>query len=395
MLMFSHRTGWSLTPNKLITLFDKIKNEGTSILDLTVSNPTRCGFVYPQKEILEAFLSFENMAYAPEAFGSLKARALIAQDYQQKNIHIVKENIVLTSSSSESYSFLFRLLLNSDDHLLLPKPSYPLFEFLGNLNDVEMDFYSLCYQDRWSIDISSIENAIGPNTRALVLVHPNNPTGSYIQKEELAAINALCVKHHLAIICDEVFLDYSLEEDESRSSSLAANNEVLTFALGGLSKGLGLPQMKLSWIVINGPQAQTQEALKRLEIIADTYLSVNTPSQNALEKWVSLKPIIQNPIKDRLSENQKVFFEIFSKACSAKPLKAQGGWYGILRLNEKICEEQLALKLLQEDHVFVHPGYFFDFDKGHHLVFSLLTDPKVFLEGLKRIQKHLLKSAVI
>ncbi|MDP8266354.1 MAG: pyridoxal phosphate-dependent aminotransferase [Candidatus Aceula meridiana] len=387
--MFSNRTGWPLTPNRLITLFDKFKSEGTFVFDLTVSNPTRCGFVYPQEEILKALSLSENMGYAPQAFGSPKARKLVSQDYQKRNISLSEENIVLTSSSSESYSFLFRLLLNPDDHLLLPKPSYPLFEFLGNLNDAAMDFYSLCYQDQWSIDLLSIERAIGPKTKAIVLVHPNNPTGSYLQSEELAAINAFCGKHHLAIICDEVFLDYSLEESKSRCASLAANSKVLTFALGGLSKSLGLPQMKLSWIAVNGPEAQTQEALKRLEIIADTYLSVNTPSQNALGKWFSLKPAIQNSIKERLRENQKVFFDTFPESCSAIPLKVQGGWYGILRVSEEVCEEELAFALLAEAHVFVHPGYFFDFDQGHHLVISFLTEPKIFAQGLKSIYKYL------
>ncbi len=388
--MFSRRTGWSLEKNPLISFLDDLKKQNHKILDLTESNPTKCNLFYPKGQILKAFDTSDNIIYQPSSFGGLGARNALVTSYQESGFLVSSEKIVLTSSTSEAYAFLFRLLLNPKEHILLPSPSYPLFEFLANLNDVEIDFYPLSYNKIWQIDIASLERMICSETKAIVLVNPNNPTGSFVKKSEIEAINRICKQHHLAIICDEVFSDYLLQMNEENVRSLCENNDVLTFVLGGLSKSLGMPQMKLSWILASGPKEQTQEALNRLEIIADTYLSVNTPSQNALQEWLFLKEEIQGNIKKRLIQNKNTIQRIFQPYHNfCEVLDLEGGWYIVLHLNRKIEEESFALNLLKDKNVFVHPGYFFDFNEEPYLVVSLLTDPKALELGAQKILESL------
>lgn len=384
-MMFADRTMWSSETNPLIVLFEKLKSQKTKIFDLTVSNPTQCGFQYPSQEILQGLLHSENVVYRPESFGNFHARQAIAQEYLKQDIALKPENIIFTASSSESYSFLFRLLLNPGDHVLLPKPSYPLLELLSQINDVFIDRYSLMYDHAWRIDFKSLEKVIGPKTKVIVLVHPNNPTGSYVTMEERNIINVICQKYHLALICDEVFWEYCLEDDGP--SSLAANQAVFTCTLGGLSKSLALPQMKLSWITLSGPRQSAQEAAKKLEIIADTYLSVNTPCQNALQEWLSLKPFIQDQIKRRIFQNYQKIFGFLKHETKISAYRIEGGWYLVMHLCEKICEEDFVLWLLEKEHVFVHPGYFFDFHEGVHIIVSLLTPEEILEEGISRLLK--------
>ena len=334
-LMFSHRTDWSFASNPLMLRLKELKERNVKILDLTESNPTRAGFSYPGKEILRSLSKPANMLYQPEPFGGLKAREAICKMYKRQGLCVVPSQVVLTSSTSEAYSFLFRLLLNPQEAVLFPRPSYPLFDFLAQLNDVKMQHYPLAYQQGWGVDGQGLKSLRTEKTKALVVVSPNNPTGSFVKEKELAVINQFCQERGLAIISDEVFLDYVFDEEKVKVKSLADNKSVLTFTLGGLSKSLGLPQMKLSWIVVSGPQEEVQEALKRMEIIADTYLSVNTPSQNALDDWFLQKEKIQKQIKKRAEKNRKTLKDALSKT-SFKLLHAEGGWYAIVRLADEV-----------------------------------------------------------
>ena len=383
--MFSQRTGWSLSSNQLIARLTTLQNEGKPIIDLTESNPTRCGISYPQDEILSVFHDTKNIIYEPSSQGIVEARRAICGYYKEKSFDISSERIFLTASTSEGYSFLFRLLLNPHDHILVPRPSYPLFEYLANLNDVAIDNYSLVYEDGWDIDMDSLEKSVSSQTRAIVLVNPNNPTGSFVKREEIAQINRMCQKYNLAIICDEVFLDYPFDGKNEKSTSLVGNPEVLTFVLSGISKSLGLPQMKLGWGVVSGPKDLVDEAINRLEIILDTYLSVNTPAQNALKAWFLLRPGIQKEIHRYLNENRQFLFKNISTLDQCSYLNGEGGWYAVLSLPKKLSEEDWVNLFLEKDYVFTHPGYFFDFQDEPYVVLSLLCAPEIFKEGVSRV----------
>lgn len=382
--LFAKRTDWPLAPNRLSAAVGRLREERVPILDLTESNPTRCGFSYPDCDILKPLAGQENLGYAPAPRGDLNAREVVGRYYQEKGLAVSPEQIFLTASTSEAYSYLFRLLADPGGRILFPRPSYPLFAFLGDLNDVRMDTYPLVYGGKWGIDLQEIRRVFGVDTKALVLVNPNNPTGSFVRRRELEELNALCLERRAAIICDEVFADFVLD-GEGDYVSLAGNDRVLTFVLGGISKTLGLPQMKLSWIVINGPAELAEEAGARLEVIADTYLSVNTPAQNALPAWLSLRGAIQGEINARIRENYVFLKEKARGAAGCELLAAEGGWYAVLRIPDRHSEEEWALTFLNKDHVFVHPGYFFDFDAGTFVVASLLPLEHVFREGIQRI----------
>jgi alanine-synthesizing transaminase len=379
---FSRRTDWELGANRLADALERLRSKKADVIDLTESNPTRCGFKYP-KEILSALPDAANLSYAPESKGMLKARQQVA-----RAIGIADpESLVLTSSTSEAYAFLLRLLVNPGERVLIGKPSYPLFQYLIELADAEYDFYPLIFDGAWRIDFEALEAAVTPTTRVLILVNPNNPTGSYISAGELERLNAFCRQHRLAIISDEVFFDYRLE-DKSDGVSLLKNKEVLTFVLGGLSKSLAMPQMKLSWIATNGPAAQVKEAVNRLEIIADTFLSVNTPVQNALGTWFSAQKQIQDEVTRRIRRNDQAVHAL-ARPGAIECLPSQGGWYAVLRIPSVANEEDWALGLLEDEHVSVHPGYFFDFPEEGHMVVSLLPPEDRMAEGLKRILKKI------
>ncbi len=384
-MKFARRTNWELTPNKISGILEDFKAKGQNILDLTESNPTRCGLAYPQKELLSALSQDANMLYSPSTKGLLSSREAVAAYYAQKNIKISPEQIFLTASTSEAYSFLFRLLADPGDNILFPAPSYPLFDFLVDLNDLDRGFYPLEYADRWMVDFEGVEDNINEKTKALVTVNPNNPTGSYIKKDELARLNKICKARQCALISDEVFFDYAIN-DSPDLVSFAGNQENLTFTMGGLSKTLGLPQMKLSWTIVSGPKDVVKDAINRLEVIADTYLSVNTPVQNALASWLNLRPGIQKAIMDRVRINRD---ELAKKFASESLLHTEGGWYAIVKLADGIDEENLVEELLVKDQVYVHPGYFFNFSEEPYLILSLLPSPEIFSEGVNRIIKRL------
>jgi aspartate/methionine/tyrosine aminotransferase len=324
------------------------------------------------------------MLYSPASRGHLAAREAVCRYYAEKGFSVSPEQIFLTASTSEAYSYLFRLLVNSGEQVLFPSPSYPLFAFLGDLNDVRTDFYRLVYDKKWNIDSQGISQILGGDAKALVMVNPNNPTGSFISPEELGAINALCRKRNVALICDEVFSDFVFDQDK-KYLSLVNNHHVLTFVLGGISKTLGLPQMKLSWIVLNGPRDVVEAAAARLEMIADTYLSVSTPVQNALPVWFTYRKEIQAEIQARIKQNFKFLKECAGMAQDCELLEAEGGWYAVLSIPDIYSEEQWVLAFLNRDYVAVHPGYFFDFDREAYVVISLLPPPDIFQEGIKRI----------
>lgn len=385
---FSQRTGWSLASNQLMSTLDELRRQKQPIIDLTESNPTRCGFSYPGKKILNWLSIPENMKYDPSPKGGLRAREAIKRYYEGKGITVSADQIFLTASTSEGYSNLFRLLTDPGDHVLFPSPSYPLFEFLVDLNDIQMDSYRLVYQHGWAIDFNSLKNTIGGKTRAIIMVSPNNPTGSFLKQHDIDQLNSICKKYDLPLICDEVFSDYIFDHSQ-KYLSLAGNQENLTFVLGGLSKTLALPQMKLSWIVINGPPGLVEQAMDRLEIISDTFLSVNTPVQNSLGNWLALKNDIQANLKSRLEHNLSFLTSELKEHLGCGMLKNEAGWYAIVKIPTLFTEEQWVLKFLREDHVFTHPGYFFNFEDEAYIVLSLLPEEKYFQEGVRRVLKRI------
>lgn len=383
--MFTARTKWNLSPNELSIRLGQRRQAGLPIIDLTESNPTRCQFQYAKEEILAALSGPCSLSYAPQPKGDLPARHAVTRYYVEKGIRIDPEQVILTASTSEAYSFLFRLLADPDDTVLVPRPSYPLFDFLAALNDVRLEPYPLVYDTSWRIDLEALQAAITPRSRALLVVHPNNPTGSFLHSEDIPTLMTLCRRHDLAIISDEVFSDYVFKRSAQSIASLAGISEVLVFALNGLSKLVGLPQLKLSWICANGPETLLQDALRRLEVIADTYLSVNTPVQCALPSLLAGRHAIQNQILTRVRSNRDYLLNKLGQTSPCQCLEVEGGWYAVLRVPRTHSEEEWALEMLDKDGVLVHPGYFFDFESEGYLVIGLLPPGEIFREGVERI----------
>ncbi len=382
--MFSQRTNWKLTPNRHAQTLEQLRAAGTPILDLTASNPTNCGFRYDAASILEAFRKPEALNYDPQPRGLLSARKEVSRYYLQDHGAVVNpESIILTTSTSEAYSYVFRLLCNAYDEILVPKPSYPLFEFLADLQDVTLVPYALEYAHGWFVDFHSVMHALTPRTRAILLVHPNNPTGSYLQAEEVNRLNKLCGERNLSLIVDEVFLDYPFAD--APRATLATNKESLTFTLSGLSKIAALPQMKVAWVIATGPESLVHPALERLDVIADTYLSLNASIQWAFRTLLEQRRSLQPQILQRVRENRAHFQALVSQHASWELLDADGGWYAVLRLPAGLSDEDFAVELLRTRHVLVHPGHFYDFGARNFLVISLLTASDVFAEGISRL----------
>jgi alanine-synthesizing transaminase len=383
--MFSDRTNWKLAPNRFSQALEEVRAGGAKILDLTASNPTRVGLQYDEQAILGALASPRAIDYDPQSRGLREAREAVAAYY--RDAHGIRgldpERLVLTTSTSEGYSYVFRLLCNSGDELLVPKPSYPLFEFLADLEDVRLAPYPLIYDHGWQMDFPSLQKAVTPRTRGVVVVHPNNPTGSYVQPHELDLLNAFCQEHGLALIVDEVFLDYA--HDGKPRASFAANDAVLTFTLSGLSKVSALPQMKVAWVVTTGPQAQAAAATARLEVIADTYLSMNAPIQWATPVLLEQRQCLQKQLLQRVLHNLAELDRQLAKQKSCQRLSVEGGWYAVMRVPATKTDEDLAIELLREKLVLVHPGHFYDFSSDGYLVLSLITPKDEFDEGIKRL----------
>ena len=387
-LMFSQRTNWRLSPNRFTQALESIRASGTKLLDLSLSNPTECGLQYDTGAILSAFQNPKALSYEPNPRGLLSAREEVASYYlHDHRTSLDRQSIFLTTSTSEAYSYVFRLLCDPHDEILVPKPSYPLFEFLADLQDVALVPYSLEYAHGWLVDFRSVLRALSPRTRAILLVHPNNPTGSYVRPEELQQLNELCRERNLALIVDEVFLDYSF--DGSSPRTFAANQDALTFTLSGLSKIAALPQMKVAWIVTTGPDALIHPALDRLEVIADTYLSLNAPTQWAIPTLFEQRRSLQPQLQQRIRENRANLQKWLTSQSVGELLDADGGWYAVLRVRTGRSDEDLVVDLLQKDHVIVHPGHFYDFPKDGFLVVSLITPTDVFQEGITRLLRCL------
>lgn len=381
--MLSSRTDWNLTPNALHQLLEEKRKKGERILDLTESNPTRCGFSY-HPELLQVLSSERSLLYEPEPRGLLTARKGITGYYDRQGVLVDPSNIFLTASTSEAYAHLFRLLCNPGDNVLVPKPSYPLFDYLCTLSDVEVRHYRLQYQDGWEIDLDSIKDAIDPSTRALLLVHPNNPTGSFVKKAENEAIMEIVQKHGLALIADEVFGEFLFEDVEGSYKSFAAEKHSLVFTLNGISKLLGLPQMKLAWITVSGETGPVHEAVNRLEIICDTYLSTGTPIQHALTQLLDDGQRVTDQIKKRIRTNYHSLRSM-TAGSSATLLDAEGGWNAILQFPSIMSDEDWALQTLKECNVLVHPGHFFEIELNACIVVSLLPEESTFSNGIGRL----------
>ncbi|HEY6950782.1 MAG TPA: pyridoxal phosphate-dependent aminotransferase [Bacteroidota bacterium] len=377
--MFSSRTGWNLAPNDLSRLLDEKRRKNEPIIDLTESNPTRCSFSY-SRNILQALATDRSLLYEPDPRGLLSARERVAAYYGKIGLPVNPDNIILAASTSEAYTHLFRLLCNPGENVLVPKPGYPLFEYLCNHNDVEASFYRLRYDDEWQIDFESLQNAFDQSTRAILLVHPNNPTGSFIKPLERQRIVDFARQNNLALIVDEVFSEFSLTE-VTRQRSFAAEENVLTFTLNGISKMLGLPQMKLAWLTASGGADVVREAVRRLEFIADTYLSVGTPIQQALPTLLDDGGNVTAQITNRIRTNR----EKLSSALTGLPASlynADAGWNAILRLPGIKSDEAWALDILRGKNVLVHPGHFFEMEQESSVVVSLLPPQAVFTDGI-------------
>jgi hypothetical protein len=309
----------------------------------------------------------------------------VVGDFRRRGMSVSRDRVVLTASTSEAYSILFKLLCNPGDEVLVPAPSYPLFEYLAALDSVQPRAYHLEYHGAWSLDVDGLRRATTGRTRAVVVVSPNNPTGSYLKRAELEALAAHCRAHDLALIGDEVFSEYVLDAELPRTTSVLAQRQALAFSLGGLSKGLGLPQLKLGWIVATGPDDLVKPALERLELVCDTYLSVGTPVQVGLPTLLAEGAGIRTAIRDRVTRNYRALLGAASQCPSVDALPAEGGWCAVLKVPAMQSEESLVLQLLEQDRVLVHPGYFFDFPREAFLVLSLLPDPDIFDRAVARV----------
>lgn len=379
--MFSSRLHWDTRPNRLSQLLSEKRRSGAPILDLTESNPTHAGLHYPP-EIVDAFRDPRMLVYEPAAAGAKEPREAVSAYYAARGHAVDPARILLTASTSEAYAYLFKLLADPGDEILVPRPSYPLFEFLANLESLRVQQYRLTYHAGWSIDMAALEAELSPRTRAIVLVNPNNPTGSYVKLGELEALVKLCAEREIALIADEVFADYGLAPDPQRVETLAGVAGCMAFSMSGLSKVAGLPQMKLGWIVA------PPDAMEKLEWIADTYLSVSTPVQCAAGRLLDAGGAVQRQILERTAANLRLARASLAGS-AANILAVEGGWYITLQVPRVRSEEEWCLDLLGRSDVLVQPGFFYDFEAEAFLVVSLLTDPAAFTEGIRRIRQSL------
>ena len=378
-MQFSRRTQWNTEESELARAHRERVQAGLTIADLTASNPTRCGFEYPPG-LLAALANPAALDYDPQPRGSLRARQAVCDYYASHGVRVEPEQIILTTSTSEAYSFLFRLLCDPEAEILAPQPGYPLFDYLAALDDVRIRPVSLVYDHGWQIDPESFRRAINAGSRAIMLVHPNNPTGHFTQPWEVEELGQLCREHGLALVVDEVFLDFSFEEP---ARSFAAGLEgVPVFVVSGMSKIAGLPQIKAAWIVATGPDREP--ALDRLEVIADTFLSMNAPVQGALPSWLESRGVIQEQIRERTQANLAELDRQLVRLPAVQRLVAGGGWYAVLRIPALQPDEQTVLELLEHG-VWVQPGYFFGLPASGWLVVSLLAPGNEFSTGVTRL----------
>jgi alanine-synthesizing transaminase len=377
--VFSARTNWPAESNRITQALERARASARKLLDLTVSNPTTAGFEYPQIQLPAA------PTYDPQSKGLLAARQAVSRYYAERAepCQVDPERIFVVPGTSEAYSYIFRLLCDPVDEVLIGAPGYPLLDLLAEICDVKLVRFHCFYDHGWHIDFHDLEQQITLRTRAICLVHPNNPTGAYV-KQDRTQLEALCLKHDLALIVDEVFLDYNVEL--SPQPSFADHSTVLTFTLNGISKLTGLPQMKLSWLTVSGPEAQAAEAVRRLEVISDTFLSASTPIQLAAAEFIGARQQFQRQLLERIRANlAEIDSQIRSIDSPCRRLMVEGGWYVTLRVPNVQSDEELALSLIEKDAVIAEPGHFFDFSQESYLVLSLMTPPQMFKEGVRRI----------
>jgi alanine-synthesizing transaminase len=386
-MRFSKRTNWNTEESELARAHRLRRASGLPVADLTASNPTRCAFHYPE-DLLAALANPAALVYDPQPRGVLRAREAVCAYYAAHNVALDPAQIILTTSTSEAYSFLFRLLCDPGGEILIPQPGYPLFDFLAALDDVRLKPAPLVYDHGWQIDFGALRRAITPATRAIVLVHPNNPTGHFTKAWEAAELASLCREFDLSLIVDEVFLDYAF--DDSPFSFAAGLDGVPVFVVSGMSKIAGLPQMKAAWIVVStvATAPERAQSLDRLEVIADTFLSMNAPVQCALPSWLDSRVQIQSEIRARTGANLVELDHQLASLPAVQRLKAEGGWYAVLRIPALQPDEQTALELLERG-VWLHPGYFFGMPESGWLVVSLLPEEPQFRSGATLLVDYL------
>jgi alanine-synthesizing transaminase len=380
--MFASRTNWNLKPNRLAEALERHKSSGRRLLDLSASNPTEWGFKYDAPAIMRSLCAQASLQYRPDPKGLKSARQAVCDYYAEHSERVAVDDLILTASTSEAYSFIFRLLCNPGDELLIPTPGYPLFDFLADVNDVKLTRYPLFYDHGWHIDMHALKQAITPQTRGVIVVHPNNPTGHFTEPEETEQLNQICSANQMAIIADEVFLDFSLGATQE---SFVANAGALTFTMSGVSKISGLPQMKFAWLAVSGPEDTRREALARLEMISDTYLSLNAPIQLAAPVLLRQRSQFQQQLMVRVRRNLAELDSQLPGKHHVSRLTVEGGWYAVLRIPARRMDEELAIELLEKHDVYLHPGHFYDFPGNGYLVVSLITPEQDFSEGLGRV----------
>jgi len=383
--MLSRRLPPHAETNALSRAIIERRASGRPIIDLTESNPTRVGLRYPP-DLLRVLASEAALHYEPHPFGLASAREAIARDHGRRGVAIDPGHVILAASTSEAYTWLFKLLCDPGDAVLVPRPSYPLFEHLTALEGVRSVPFSLEYHGRWEIDFGTLEDAPS-GARALIIVSPNNPTGSYVSGREAAHLFALCRERGWTLIADEVFADYPLEVD-APFTDLAAHADVLAFSLGGLSKSVGLPQLKLAWLVAGGPPEACVRALAGLELIADSFLSVSTPVQIATSTLLECGAAIRAQVHERVRDNLRLLRELAQAFPACELLRVEGGWSAVIRVPATRTEDQLILGVLEAEGVVVHPGYFFDFSREAFLVMSLLPPTETLREGVLRVLRY-------
>jgi alanine-synthesizing transaminase len=381
--MFSSRLPGRLALNPLSLALEDARRSGAPLLDLTATNPTTVDLPYPQG-VLAPLADDRSLVYAPDPRGLAAARAAVARDFARRGVTLAPDRIVLTASTSEAYGLLFKLLCDPGDAVLVPRPSYPLFELLTGLEGVEARPYRLEYHGAWSIDRPTVEQAMTARARALLVVSPNNPTGSFLRGDDREWLAELCASRGMAIVSDEVFGDYPIAPRPD-ACGMAGETRALTFALGGLSKSAGLPQVKLGWIGASGPDDLVEAAMVRLDVICDSYLSVSTPVQMAAAGLIDAAETTRVAIRERLAVNLASLRRHVAGTPSVTMLEPEGGWSAVLRVPDTEGEEALALRILADARVIVHPGYFFDFASEAYLVVSLLPPPGVFDEAIGRL----------
>jgi len=381
--MFSSRLPSRLSTNAFSQAVAGLRQRGVGLTDLTVTNPTRVGLAYPQ-DLLASLSDVRALSYDPAPFGLPSAREAVAGAMSSQGVQVDPDRVVLTASTSEAYGLLFKLLCDPGDDVLIPQPSYPLFELLTQLDAVDAAPYRLEEHGAWSIDRESVIAACGPSVRAVLVVSPNNPTGSMLRRDDREWLVAFAAGRGLAIISDEVFAEFPVAP-RADAVSLLGESRVLTFTLGGLSKSAGLPQAKLGWIVVSGPDNEVAQSLERLEVICDTYLSVSTPVQVAAPRLIAESAPVRDAIRQRILQNYHALLDQASAYPAVRVVPPEGGWSVMIQVPETIGEEALVLRLLHDAHLIVHPGYFFDCHRGSHLVVSLLPEPAVFAAGVRRL----------